>query len=960
VQESGPAPSASTPASTPASASSEAGADEDADALPRESLVAYATPGRQKTLEILQFIKLLHLCLDTFELRPYKVLGPGETIYKSEKNAGIQQKAGAAKAGLERKLLSAKSTLGTGIGSKAPPASLKSPTGAERGPESIPVNTEIGNVSIKAISAESTRIITQTLMMIFEECPRRLLFNLPFEEDFAEGNDRLSLSYALSQDAVTNAPMMTLMKTSYALILHALASNQCEYGLDGLFDVAIEGLRRFGARVYMTAVGDSLQFWIRNVLQRCGSQSSGMREAASNFLLYLLRAVHVYYGSITIVADTVLAVVDDVIWAIIGFHKDIITTLDDEDVLLEPLCKSVTSVIETCAKAIDEKGNAAYFGSVIKLMTDLDIQIRANYKVRRHVENLVVHDWHGVNMLDGPFDARTQLVSVNTFKERRMIIGTQTTKTKSMDEVVELFVQASEVYSPLRLPRQRIRWLENLARIHERGLNRAEAAEIRWRIFEICYKVKDSWRDLWAPQPPLHWDKSTERKLTPQSTPSFVTVLANALAQPASRPWVSVEQHTEHMETALGYAIDSFKKLQLIYLAERASHALVDLARQQNKLLGMAQAYEKLAEIYKVVAEGGVNPFAMGTFYWVKYVGLGTPPQFRHEYIYRNATNMHVSEFHVLIKELIVPSVAAETEVRVSQANAPTQADLESKDVVIFITAVRPVYAKSVAPEARNKAIGFCQSVPFTKGSNKAHAKTMDKQWKRNIIFTVPDPFPSVYTRQVVISTTTREVSPIEVAIDDIEERIVAMNSELSSVGKTDENNLMRLVQGTVRPQVNAGAAEVARVFLSEAEPAFAGNEGAALKAPATPPPSSPAEGTTAPPAGGTAAVSSSPAAMAADLASREADARDREMHARLQLRLKLVLMEFLRLSKGLLRKTRRLFLEAPERDPSVGVPESTKAIWQGEMEIGYDKLVAVIYPYISQLAGVEALHRKR
>jgi hypothetical protein len=29
-------------------------------------------------------------------------------------------------------------------------------------------------------------------------------------------------------------------------------------------------------------------------------------------------------------------------------------------------------------------------------------------------------------------------------------------------------------------------------------------------------------------------------------------------------------------------------------------------------------------------------------------------------------------------------------------------------------------------------------------------------------------------------------------------------------------------------------------------------------------------------------------------------------------------------------------------------------------MEIGYDKLVAVIYPYISQLAGVEALHRKR
>jgi hypothetical protein len=141
---------------------------------------------------------------------------------------------------------------------------------------------------------------------------------------------------------------------------------------------------------------------------------------------------------------------------------------------------------------------------------------------------------------------------------------------------------------------------------------------------------------------------------------------------------------------------------------------------------------------------------------------------------------------------------------------------------------------------------------------------------------------------------------------------------------------------------VNAGASEVAKVFLSEPE-ANGAADGATDAAAA--------EAATSPSAEGAAVESA---------VTSEADAREKEIHQRLQMRLKLVLMEFLRLSKGLLRKTRRLFLEDPDRDPTSGVPESTKAIWQEEMEIGYDKLMAVIYPYISQLAGAEALHRNK
>ena len=59
-------------------------------------------------------------------------------------------------------------------------------------------------------------------------------------------------------------------------------------------------------------------------------------------------------------------------------------------------------------------------------------------------------------------------------------------------------------------------------------------------------------------------------------------------------------------------------------------------------------------------------------------------------------------------------------------------------------------------------------------------------------------------------------------AIDDINMRNEAMREELNK-DKRDENpgsnqNLMRIIQGGVMPQVNGGVLEVARVFLAEAE----------------------------------------------------------------------------------------------------------------------------------------------
>jgi hypothetical protein len=59
-------------------------------------------------------------------------------------------------------------------------------------------------------------------------------------------------------------------------------------------------------------------------------------------------------------------------------------------------------------------------------------------------------------------------------------------------------------------------------------------------------------------------------------------------------------------------------------------------------------------------------------------------------------------------------------------------------------------------------------------------------------------------------------LNPLENSIDDINIRLEAMLAELKREKKdgADTNNLMRIVQGSVMPQVNGGAVQVAQVLL--------------------------------------------------------------------------------------------------------------------------------------------------
>jgi hypothetical protein len=216
--------------------------------------------------------------------------------------------------------------------------------------------------------------------------------------------------------------------------------------------------------------------------------------------------------------------------------------------------------------------------------------------------------------------------------------------------------------------------------------------------------------------------------------------------------------------------------------------------------------------------------------YLVFCSSTGAPTHLRgKEFIFRNGNHMHVKEFQDSVISHLRSIVEEGVSVVIAQNISSDHTLTDPKIAVIIMNSVKlmktaaelslrsmdsaatinrrppsfpPVDRMNV--EAANQVRMFQYSVPFTL-TGRSHAKSIDEQWMRSTILTVKEPFPYILTRQQVQSREIRIYSPIEVAIYDIDERIEAMESELEKVVRntSDCNNLMRIVQGTVMPQVS-------------------------------------------------------------------------------------------------------------------------------------------------------------
>ncbi|KAG5877389.1 hypothetical protein JTB14_028000 [Gonioctena quinquepunctata] len=233
----------------------------------------------------------------------------------------------------------------------------------------------------------------------------------------------------------------------------------------------------------------------------------------------------------------------------------------------------------------------------------------------------------------------------------------------------------------------------------------------------------------------------------------------------------------------------------------------------------LRKSYNALADNYeKVVATNRSGRRLLGRYYRVGFYGQAYfEEENASEYVYKEPKVTSLSEISERLYEQYCDKFGQEVVKMIQDSTPVNQAELDPKLAYIQVTHVRPYFEKTELDERQtefeqNHDINcFMFETPFTK-DGKARGNP-EEQWKRRTILTTSYSFPYVKKRILVESRRIVELSPIEVALDEMQTRVAELE-DVVFTKPTDAKKLQLRLQGSVCVQVNAGPLAYANVFL--------------------------------------------------------------------------------------------------------------------------------------------------
>uniref|UniRef100_A0A674JIR1 Dedicator of cytokinesis 8 n=1 Tax=Terrapene triunguis TaxID=2587831 RepID=A0A674JIR1_9SAUR len=269
---------------------------------------------------------------------------------------------------------------------------------------------------------------------------------------------------------------------------------------------------------------------------------------------------------------------------------------------------------------------------------------------------------------------------------------------------------------------------------------------------------------------------------------------------------------------------------------------LVGLLEQAAELFSTGGLYETVNEVYKIVIpileahrdfrkltsthsklqkafDSIINKRMFGTYFRVGFYGSKFGDLDEQEFVYKEPAITKLPEISHRL-EGFYGQCFGEDAVEVIKDSTPVdRSKLHPNKAYIQITFVEPYFDEyemkdRVTYFEKNFSLRrFMYTTPFTLDGRPRG--DLREQYKRNTILTTMHAFPYVKTRINVIQKEEFILTPIEVAIEDMQKKTlelaVATNQE-----PPDAKMLQMVLQGSVGATVNQGPLEVAQVFLAE------------------------------------------------------------------------------------------------------------------------------------------------
>ncbi|XP_043640417.1 dedicator of cytokinesis protein 9 isoform X1 [Drosophila teissieri] len=393
-----------------------------------------------------------------------------------------------------------------------------------------------------------------------------------------------------------------------------------------------------------------------------------------------------------------------------------------------------------------------------------------------------------------------------TRRVRTVLMATAQMQAHHMDPERLLELQYSLANSYASTPELRHTWLVTMARNHEQNGNLSEAACCHLHIAALmCEYLRLRGGCT------LSWSSTAFGKISTNIPLDEQGLKLDAGAQDS--------QYTEQMLLEqLKLCADFLDRAERFECLGELYKLILPMYERDRSYQELAHCYEHLTQAYNKIGEVNRSGKRMlGRFYRVVFYGMMYfEEDHAIEYVYKEPKLTSLSEISERLAKQYKEKFGADV-VKMIMDSSPVKVDeLDAKLAYIQVTHVIPFFSKDELDQRLNEfeqnhdVDTFMYETPFTKSG--AARGSVEEQWKRKTVIKTQYSFPYVLKRIPVKSREIIELSPIEVAIDEMQSKV----SELEEIilPPADVKKLQLRLQGSVAVTVNAGPLAYAHAFL--------------------------------------------------------------------------------------------------------------------------------------------------
>ncbi|XP_029926234.1 dedicator of cytokinesis protein 9 isoform X3 [Myripristis murdjan] len=389
---------------------------------------------------------------------------------------------------------------------------------------------------------------------------------------------------------------------------------------------------------------------------------------------------------------------------------------------------------------------------------------------------------------------------------RTVLMATEQMKEHENDPEMLVDLQYSLAKSYTSTPELRKTWLDSMARIHNKNGDLSEAA--------MCYV------HVAALVAEYLWRKGMFR----QGCSAFRVITPNIDEEAAMMEDVGMQDvhfNEEVLMELLEECADGLWKAERYELIADVYRLIIPIYEQRRDFEKLTHLYDTLHRAYtKVMEVMHTGKRLLGTYFRVAFFGQGFfEDEDGKEYIYKEPKFTPLSEISQRLLKLYSDKFGQENVKMIQDSGRVNPKDLDAKYAYIQVTHVTP-YLEDKELEDRKTDFEkshnirrFVFETPFTVSGKKQGG--VEEQCKRRTVLTTTHCFPYVKKRIAVMYQHQTDLSPIEVAIDEMSAKVAELRL-LCSASEVDMIRLQLKLQGSISVQVNAGPLAYARAFLDD------------------------------------------------------------------------------------------------------------------------------------------------